>query len=158
MFLQKFFEGLFGLRTVQSTPEGTKSARVSQHYRRALSNAIYNEFPTAQHVIIIEDDLQIAPDFFTYIAHTLPIFDMDDKIYCVSAWNDHGMDHVVGAPGKIYRVEGMPGLGWATSRAIIEEFLEKWLPKERYTDWDVWMRNPSNRRGRNLTLNFDAKI
>ena len=63
------------------------------------------------------------------------------------AWNDHGMDHAVGAPEKIYRVEGMPGLGWATSRKVVDEFLEKWLPKERYTDWDVWMRNPSNRKG-----------
>ena len=70
------------------------------------------------------------------------------------AWNDHGMDHAVGAPEKIYRVEGMPGLGWATSRKVVDEFLEKWLPKERYTDWDVWMRNPSNRKGDFLIKNF----
>ena len=62
------------------------------------------------------------------------------------------MDHAVGAPEKIYRVEGMPGLGWATSRKVVDEFLEKWLPKERYTDWDVWMRNPSNRKGNFLKL------
>ena len=96
-------------RFVQSTPEGTKSARVSQHYRRALKNTMHNLYPQANHIIIIEDDLQVASDFFHYMAHTLPIFELDEKIYCVSAWNDHGMDHAVGAPEKIYRVEGMPG-------------------------------------------------
>lgn len=143
---------LFGVRFVQSTPEGTKSARVSQHYRRALTNTMMAEFPDAAHVIIIEDDLQIASDFFQYFAHSLPIFEMDPKIYCVSAWNDHGMDHAVGNPSRLYRVEGMPGLGWATSRQVVEEFLAKWLPKERYTDWDVWMRNPSNRKGRECLI------
>jgi len=143
---------LFGVRFVQSTPEGTKSARVSQHYRRALTKTMMSEFPDAAHVIIIEDDLQIASDFFQYFAHSLPIFEMDPKIYCVSAWNDHGMDHAVGNPSRLYRVEGMPGLGWATSRQVVEEFLAKWLPKERYTDWDVWMRNPSNRKGRECLI------
>merc|ERR1719394_492001 len=46
----------------------------------------------------------------------------------------------------------MPGLGWAMSRKILDELLPKWLPKERYTDWDVWMRNPSNRKGRECLI------
>ena len=57
------------------------------------------------------------------------------------------MEHAIGNAREIYRVEGMPGLGWATSRAILNELLPKWLPKKRMTDWDVWMRNPSNRKG-----------
>ena len=52
----------------------------------------------------------------------------------------------------VNRVEGMPGLGWATSRAIINELLPKWLPKERYTDWDIWMRKPSIRKGTNYFI------
>ena len=35
---------LFGLRTIQSLPEGTKSERVSQHYKRAINNTMNKEF------------------------------------------------------------------------------------------------------------------
>ncbi|CAG5095245.1 Oidioi.mRNA.OKI2018_I69.XSR.g14099.t1.cds [Oikopleura dioica] len=143
---------LFAIRVIQSKPEGTKAARVSQHYRRALTTVMNEIFSTSEHIIVIEDDLQISPDFFHYMAHVMPIFKMDPQIYCVSAWNDHGMEHAIGNAREIYRVEGMPGLGWATSRAILDELLPKWLPKERMTDWDVWMRNPSNRKGRDCLI------
>ena len=35
---------LFGVRTLKSTPSGTKSGRISQHYRRAIDNIMNNEF------------------------------------------------------------------------------------------------------------------
>ena len=35
---------LFGLRTIQTQPQGTKNARISQHYRRALNFTINAEF------------------------------------------------------------------------------------------------------------------
>jgi len=143
---------LFALRVIQSKPEGTKAARVSQHYRRALTTVMSDIYSSSDYVIVIEDDLQISPDFFFYMAHVLPIFKMDSQIYCVSAWNDHGMEHAIGNAQEIYRVEGMPGLGWAMSRKILDELLPKWLPKERMTDWDVWMRNPSNRKGRHCLI------
>lgn len=56
---------LFGLRGVQHTPIGTKNARISQHYKAALT-ATFNLFPLAQHVIIVEEDLDVSPDFFRY--------------------------------------------------------------------------------------------
>lgn len=143
---------LFSVRSIQTKPEGTKAARVSQHYRRALHQVMNDLFPNAEYIIIIEDDLQVSPDFFQYMSHVMPIFGMDEQIYCVSAWNDHGMEHAVGSSNQIYRVEGMPGLGWATSRKILDELFSKWLPKERLTDWDIWMRNPSNRKGRDCLV------
>ena len=101
----------------------------------------------AQFLIIIEDDLTISPDFFLYFDWSLELFELDNSLYCISAWNDHGMNHAVGNETMFSRVEGMPGLGWAISRPIIDEILPKWLPKERMTDWDVWMRKPSIRKG-----------
>ena len=84
---------------------------------------------------------------------------MDDSVYCISAWNDHGMTHAVGSGNIFNRVEGMPGLGWATSREIIDELLPKWLPKGRFTDWDVWMRKPSIRKGRPyLKITYDNSV
>ncbi len=65
---------------IQSKPEGTKAARVSQHYRRALTTVMGDIYSSSEYVIVIEDDLQISPDFFFYMAHVLPIFKMDSQV------------------------------------------------------------------------------
>jgi beta-1,2-N-acetylglucosaminyltransferase len=55
---------LFGLRGIQHTPLGSRNARISQHYKASLT-ATFNIFPHAQHAIILEEDLDVSPDFFT---------------------------------------------------------------------------------------------
>jgi len=143
---------LFGLRTIQTQPQGTKNARISQHYRRALNFTMNAEFKDAEYLIVLEDDLSVSPDFFVYFNWALDLFKMDPTLYCVSAWNDHGMNHAVGGDTVVNRVEGMPGLGWAMSRSILDQLLPIWLPKERQTDWDLFLRKPSIRKGRDCII------
>jgi len=38
--------------------------------------------------IVMEEDLDVSPDFFGYFAQTLPLMQADDTLYCISAWND----------------------------------------------------------------------
>ena len=105
---------LFGLRTIQTQPQGTKNARISQHYRRALNFTMNDEFKgffanfsfeikirikilDAEYLIVLEDDLSVSPDFFVYFNWTFELFKIDPTLYCISAWNDHGMNHAVGS-------------------------------------------------------------
>lgn len=111
---------LFGLRGIQHTPIGVANARISQHYKASLS-ATFNLFPYAKHAIIVEEDLDIAPDFFNYFSQTVHLLDEDESLYCISAWNDLGYEHTSQDPGLLYRVETMPGLG---------EFYEKMQNRE----------------------------
>lgn len=91
----------------------------------------------------------MAPDFFDYFAQTVHLLDEDASIYCISAWNDLGYEHTARDPGLLYRVEGMPGLGWLLSRRLFKEELEpKWPAAERLWDWDMWMRLEDVRKGR----------
>lgn len=143
---------LFGLRTIQTQPQGTKNARISQHYRRALNFTMNDEFKDAEYLIVLEDDLSVSPDFFVYFNWAFELFKIDPTLYCISAWNDHGMNHAVGSESMINRIEGMPGLGWAMSRQIINQLLPIWLPKERQTDWDLFLRKPSIRKGRDCII------
>jgi beta-1,2-N-acetylglucosaminyltransferase len=55
---------LFNLRGVQHTPLGSRNARITQHYKASLS-ATFNIFPNAKYAIIVEEDLDVSPDFFT---------------------------------------------------------------------------------------------
>ena len=36
------------------------------------------------------DDLEVAPDFFSYFSALRKVLDEDPTLWCVSAWNDNG--------------------------------------------------------------------
>ncbi|RWS14828.1 hypothetical protein B4U79_10427 [Dinothrombium tinctorium] len=158
VFIDGYFEEplevtkLFGLRGIQHTPIGVKNARISQHYKASLT-ATFNLFPSAQFAIILEEDLDVSPDFFSYFNQTRRLLEEDDSIYCISAWNDQGYEHTAEDPSLLYRVETMPGLGWMLKRSLYKEELEtRWPTPEKLWDWDMWMRLPEIRKDRDCIV------
>ncbi|KAB0399858.1 hypothetical protein E2I00_002231 [Balaenoptera physalus] len=133
----------------EHTPISIKNARVSQHYKASLT-ATFNLFPEAKFAVVLEEDLDIAVDFFSQSIHLL---EEDDSLYCISAWNDQGYEHTAEDPALLYRVETMPGLGWVLRKSLYKEELEpKWPTPEKLWDWDMWMRMPEQRRGRECII------
>ena len=118
---------LFGLRGVQHAPMGVRNARISQHYKSSLSST-FQIFPRAKYTIVLEEDLDVSPDFFGYFSQTVRLLDEDPSLYCISAWNDQGYEHTSADPSKIYRVETMPGLGWILKKSLYKEELEARWP------------------------------
>ncbi|XP_029959470.1 alpha-1,3-mannosyl-glycoprotein 2-beta-N-acetylglucosaminyltransferase a [Salarias fasciatus] len=118
--------------------------KISRHYRWALNQV----FRTLGHAaaVIVEDDLEVAPDFFEYFRALLPVLQSDRSLWCVSAWNDNGRDGLVdpGRPDLLYRTDFFPGLGWMLLRELWEELEPKWPA----AFWDDWMRQPEQRRER----------
>ena len=78
---------LFGLRGVQHAPIGVRNARISQHYKSSLSST-FQLFPSARYAIVLEEDLDVSPDFFSYFSQLVAVLETDPSLYCVSAWND----------------------------------------------------------------------
>ena len=77
--------------------------KISRHYKWALSQVF--ETLNYQTVIIVEDDLDIAPDFFEYFRSTYPILRSDPTLWCVSAYNDNGKQGLIQSnAGKVYRL------------------------------------------------------
>ncbi|KAK2844968.1 hypothetical protein Q5P01_011627 [Channa striata] len=118
--------------------------KISRHYHWALNQV----FKTLSHssVVIVEDDLEVAPDFFEYFRATLPLLKSDPTLWCVSAWNDNGREGFVD-PGKaslLYRTDFFPGLGWMLLKEMWEELEPKWPA----SFWDDWMRQPEQRQNR----------
>jgi len=143
---------LFGLRGVQHTPIGTGNSRISQHYKASLTST-FQIFPRAKYTIVLEEDLDVSPDFFSYFSQTIHLLEEDSSIYCISAWNDQGYEHTSGDPSKIYRVETMPGLGWILKRSLYKDELEpRWPAPDKTWDWDMWMRLSDVRQGRECII------
>ncbi|XP_071357141.1 alpha-1,3-mannosyl-glycoprotein 2-beta-N-acetylglucosaminyltransferase b [Trachinotus anak] len=118
--------------------------KIARHYRWAL-NQVFNTLSHST-VVIVEDDLEVAPDFFEYFRALYPILRSDPTLWCVSAWNDNGRDALVD-PSKaelLYRTDFFPGLGWM----LLKEMWDELEPKWPLAFWDDWMRQPEQRKDR----------
>jgi alpha-1,3-mannosyl-glycoprotein beta-1,2-N-acetylglucosaminyltransferase len=116
--------------------------RIANHYKFIL-RTFFDCFGY-ERLIILEDDMQLSPDFFSYFEAAAPILDADDSLMCVSSWNDHGQDRFVRNATQLYRSDFFPGLGWMLNTRVWHSVRENW-PKGY---WDDYMRLSATRRGR----------
>ncbi|XP_057769102.1 alpha-1,3-mannosyl-glycoprotein 2-beta-N-acetylglucosaminyltransferase isoform X1 [Salvia miltiorrhiza] len=116
--------------------------KIAQHYKWALDQLFYKH--KFSRVIILEDDMEIAPDFFDFFEAGAALMDRDKSIMAVSSWNDNGQKQFVHDPYVLYRSDFFPGLGWMLSRSTWDELSPKW-PKAY---WDDWLRLKENHKGR----------
>ncbi|XP_078162032.1 alpha-1,3-mannosyl-glycoprotein beta-1,2-N-acetylglucosaminyltransferase isoform X1 [Carex rostrata] len=106
--------------------------KIARHYKWALDELFVKR--SFNRVIILEDDMEIAPDFFEYFEATATFLDTDKTIMAVSSWNDNGQQQFVYDPEVLYRSDFFPGLGWMLTKSIWEELSPKW-PKAYWDDW-----------------------
>ncbi len=136
---------------------GNAYKALAKHYGWALAqvfdgSALFpnpndvDENSPPQRVIILEEDIKVAPDFFSYMEATSSLLDNDPTLYAVSAFNDNG--HLPnGDPKRILRSDFFPGLGWMMNRYLWKSELEsKWPPGW----WDDWLREPEQRKDRQI--------
>lgn len=118
--------------------------KISRHYKWALTQVFST--PNVDSVIIVEDDLDIAPDFFDYFLATRPLLEEDHTLFCVSAWNDNGKSDLIdeNAIDLLYRSDFFPGLGWLLTKENWKEFAPKWP----LGFWDDWIRQRVQRKER----------
>uniref|UniRef100_A0A0N4VFH1 Alpha-1,3-mannosyl-glycoprotein 2-beta-N-acetylglucosaminyltransferase n=1 Tax=Enterobius vermicularis TaxID=51028 RepID=A0A0N4VFH1_ENTVE len=117
---------------------------IARHYKLGLTH-VFNRLNYSS-VIITEDDLDIAPDFFEYFRATRRLLDKDPTLYCVSAWNDNGKSNLIDsdATDLLYRSDFFPGLGWMMTKTLWDELGPIW-PNGF---WDDWIRDPLRRKNR----------
>ena len=116
--------------------------KLSRHYKWALAQV----FDVMQYetVIVLEDDLEVAVDFFEYFEALKPVLDTDPTLWCVSAWNDNGKEGYTKGNDLLYRSDFFPGLGWMLKKSVWTELKTKWPA----AFWDDWMRHPDQRLDR----------
>ncbi|MFH4975845.1 hypothetical protein AB6A40_002554 [Gnathostoma spinigerum] len=117
---------------------------IAQHYKWALDIVFFQMNFTR--VIITEDDLDIAQDFFSYFTATRHLLDEDPTIWCISAWNDNGGSNLTDQKrsSQLFRTDFFPGLGWMLKDDLWRELTVKW--PQAY--WDDWMREQATRKDR----------
>lgn len=122
--------------------------RISRHYywalRRLFAEGLGDGGAEIQRVVIVEDDMEIASDFYGYFDALTPLLERDETLFCVSAWNDNGIESLALNASQLHRTDFFPGLGWMLTRALWEELEPQW-PEEF---WDDWLRGRDRTKGR----------
>ncbi|KAF6037032.1 MGAT1 [Bugula neritina] len=100
--------------------------KIARHYGWALGQ-VFDEMKY-EAVIIVEDDLNVSPDFFEYFEATHALLQEDSTLFCVSAWNDNGeAKHIDESQSELlYRTDFFPGLGWMMLNSLWEELRENY--------------------------------
>ncbi|KAL7235948.1 hypothetical protein ACSBR1_019264 [Camellia fascicularis] len=98
--------------------------KIARHYKWALDQLFYKH--NFSRVIILEDDMEISPDFFDYFETAVALLESDKSIMAVSSWNDNGQKQFVQDPYMLYRSDFFPGLGWMLAKSTWDELCPKW--------------------------------
>jgi alpha-1,3-mannosyl-glycoprotein beta-1,2-N-acetylglucosaminyltransferase len=115
--------------------------RIARHYGWAFQQVF--DVLGLDRVIVLEDDLEIAPDFFSLFRACSPLLDRDPSLLTVSAWNDNGREGLVADPRRLYRTDFFPGLGWLMTKRWWQVMKPGWPA----VFWDDWVRGFACRRG-----------
>ena len=116
---------------------------IARHYGWAFGQ-IFEKLPEVEHVIVLEEDIEVAPDFFEYMEAGAALMRKDSSLWTVTAWNDNGFPNFSHDSKRLFRSDFFAGLGWIMTRSLWLELEPKW-PRGY---WDDWMRLPSQRKGR----------
>lgn len=118
--------------------------KIARHFKWALGQ-VFEEM-NHEYAIIVEDDVIIAPDFYTYFSSLLSLLKSDPTVMCVSAFADNGKIGYINPQQNdlLYRTDFFPGLGWMLTKKFWLELKPKWP----LTFWDDWLREPEQRKDR----------
>lgn len=111
---------------------------IATHYKWALEEIF--EVMGYERVLVVEDDVEVSPDFFALFEATAPLLDDDPSLMCVSAYNDHGQ--IPGDPFAFHRTDIFPGTGWMMTRRTSREINRHGWPDAYFYEW---LRVPENR-------------
>jgi hypothetical protein len=56
-----------------------------------------------RYIVVVEEDLEFAPDFLTLFTQLAPAMDSDSSILAISAYNDNGLDMLASSSCHVYR-------------------------------------------------------
>ena len=129
------------------SPEQPGTAYLAQHYAFAFDSVLLHR--NHSHVVVLEDDLLVSPDFLILMRDTAPLLASDPTVFCVSSWHDNGRRGLVYDPHRLFRTQYFPGLGWMMRRELWTDELRPAFPLDQ---WDHFMRLDSVHRQRSCIV------
>ena len=115
----------------------TNTGKIAHHYWAAFERTFMEEGATL--AVFVEEDLVVAPDFLALFLSTWHLFQQDESLWCVSAWNDVGFTLAAVDQCRLFRTSYFPGLGFMLPKQVWLSLRRQW-PSAPTMGWDYWMR------------------
>nr|XP_045596189.1 protein O-linked-mannose beta-1,2-N-acetylglucosaminyltransferase 1-like [Procambarus clarkii] len=115
------------------------TSRINSHMKFVLTK-VFEMHLQVDKAIILEDDLDLAPDFIPFFQQTAVLLSTDPSLLCVNAYNHNAFSHTSHSPSRLYRVHGVPACGWMVRRQVARQLISNWIPTHLGIDWDQWVR------------------
>ena len=138
----QYYDKVVGIQLINRGTQPKSYHYIAQHFKFAIGTVL--DKLQFSDVVILEDDMLVAPDFFHYFLRMRKLLREDKTLYTASAWNDNGQNEHGRDGKKLKRSDFFPGLGWIMTKDLWNELGPKWPPGY----WDDWMREPEQRKGR----------
>nr|XP_053650769.1 protein O-linked-mannose beta-1,2-N-acetylglucosaminyltransferase 1-like [Cherax quadricarinatus] len=116
---------LLDLNFTKVAVQGQDNDKLFRYYRSVFQLAV-NTFPDAPAVIFLDEDVEVSPDFFSFMSQTLWLLHADPTIYCINAFSflpDMGRGR---GPQYVRRGEVQVSWGYAVTLNFIREALKMW--------------------------------
>ncbi|XP_045623267.1 protein O-linked-mannose beta-1,2-N-acetylglucosaminyltransferase 1 isoform X1 [Procambarus clarkii] len=112
------------------------------HYYRNVFQFVAHKFSNAPAVIFLDEDVEVSPDFFSYMSQTLWLLLKDPSIYCINAYSATGFYGTAYDPRTIVRARVQVEWGYALTLTFIKEAIRMWPSKTSEVDtlfYDEWL-------------------
>lgn len=132
---------LFSFKT-KKLPSSTRYIHL---FHKALEG-IWEIYPEAKYVIVLEEEVIPTQDFLSFHAQCLPLLQLDSSLFGISAWNENGYKTVSTIPTLAFRTESIPGLGFLLRKDFYMKEMHGKLDRCCHNrTWDGWLRDKENR-------------
>ncbi|XP_071548640.1 protein O-linked-mannose beta-1,2-N-acetylglucosaminyltransferase 1-like isoform X2 [Panulirus ornatus] len=109
-------------------------------YYRSVFHLVAHTFPDTPAVILLDEDVQVSPDFFSFMSQTLWLLHADPTLYCINAYG--GTKDLSHDKTTILRGDNQVSWGYAVTPAFIREALQLWPSPELAKgplQYDFWL-------------------
>ncbi|KAF2362368.1 Glycosyl transferase family 13, partial [Trinorchestia longiramus] len=119
--------------------EGTGNAMLFQYYRKVFT-FITHFFPDAKAAIVLDEDVALSPDFFSYMSQVIPVLLQDTTLYCATAFGPYSKPGLNLQRDKVRRGETQVGWGYAIKMSTIKKALGMWpVTLSAVVVYDAWL-------------------
>ncbi|KAK7065779.1 hypothetical protein SK128_014285, partial [Halocaridina rubra] len=129
--------------------EGEQNKKLFIYYRRVFEYVGKN-FPLAPASIFLDEDVEVSPDFFSFMSRTMWLLHADPTLYCINGFSATGFRGFSHDPSTVLRGRVQVEWGYAVTLKFIQEALRIWPLDTALADthfYDEWLyKHASNNR------------
>lgn len=118
---------------------GDTNEQLFRFYRNVF-RLVAQRFPDAPYVIMLDEDVEISPDFFSFMSQTLPLLQTDHSLSCVNGHAAEGFSGLAHDATRVFRGSVQVEWGYGVTLDFVREALSLWKTTGQNTLlYDFWL-------------------